>query len=127
MALCSARTLTHERGDSVTSLERFERWQRVLRAALEKMEACQHSALDEAFWSQLRAAMLSAGATETEIDALAAHQVCCVVEWTAHDSEERQYQFELIAEHLSCTDMFVRIGKGDSFVKVDFPARPKVH
>jgi hypothetical protein len=70
---------------------------------------------------------LAAGATEREIDSLAAFHVVKVVEWTAPRSETRLEQFELIGAHLACTDMEVRIGTGDCYVWVAFPNRPKVH
>ena len=41
--------------------------------------------------------------------------------------EERWDQFELIAHHLGCTDMIVSLGKGDSFIAIQFPDRPRVH
>ena len=49
-----------------------------------------------------------------------------VVECTPGDRERRREQCELIGVHLARTDMSIRIGKGDSYVQVEFPSRPKV-
>jgi hypothetical protein len=112
----------------MTPRERFERWQRVLRGALQAIDALDlPDELDESFWAAMREAMLAAGATDAEIDALAAHFVAYVVEHTAAESDERWEQFELITQHLSCTDMHVRIVKGDAFVFVEFPSRQRIH
>ena len=82
---------------------------------------------DETFHDELRAAMLSAGATEGEIDVLAVFQVNRVVECTDARSEARHEQIEWIARRLSRTDMIVRIGKDDASVQVEFPSRSQVH
>lgn len=41
--------------------------------------------------------------------------------------ERRIEQFELISEHLACTDMTVRIGRRDAYILVEFPNRPELH
>jgi hypothetical protein len=82
--------------------------------------------LDENLYTALRESALAAGASDADLDALAAAVVRVVVD-TATDPEARRAQFELIAEHLSCTDMTVRIRRDGSFTKAEFPNRLKAH
>jgi hypothetical protein len=112
----------------LTTPEGVERFQQVVRTALERLDALRLTDdLDESFYEALRTALVAADATEREIDALAVCYVVHVVECTAPHSETRLEQFELIGAHLACTDMEVRIGTGDCYVWVAFPNRPKVH
>jgi hypothetical protein len=112
----------------MTDRERIERFQHVLRTALPTMLAQRLSDdLDEWFWSTFRDALLGAGATDREIDSVAAYMVTMVVDGTAPDSEARREQFGLIAQHLAERDMHVRIGGGDSSIWVEFPQRPRIY
>jgi hypothetical protein len=112
----------------VRLVERFVRWQQVSQAAFEQLRSRSlgETDVDEAFYAALRECLLAAGATDGDIDIMAAHFVTVAVglwpEW-----DDRQAQFELIATYLACTDMVVRLGAGDSFIAVQFPDRPRVH
>jgi hypothetical protein len=77
------------------------------------------------WYEALRESALAAGASDADIDALAAVVVRVVVD-TITDPETRREQFELIAAHLSKTDLTVRI-RPDGFTKVKFPNRPTAH
>jgi hypothetical protein len=81
---------------------------------------------DESFWTQIREALVEAGATDREIDRLAGFLVRVVIEGSTPGSEERCDRLELLVNHLAQTDMTVRIGKNDSYIDVDFPSRPKL-
>lgn len=110
----------------MTPKERFERLQRVWRQALEQLDTLHLSGdLDESFYDAWRDCLLSAGATDGEIDCMAASLVTTVVERTEDQAELRREQFELIAHHLASTDMRVTIGKDDSYIAVEFPSRPR--
>jgi hypothetical protein len=110
-------------------LERFERLQRVMRAALAILERRRPvvGALDEQFYADLRAVLLEAGAADTEIDAVSAFTAALIVGSTEPDSELRLEQLELIGEHLSQTDMDVSLARDGRCVGVRFPQRPAVH
>ena len=105
----------------------FERRQRLLRVVVEQLSRQRLGELDEYFWTALRDAYLAAGATPDDISALAAFLAAQIVEWTAPASAARREQFQLIAEHLACADMTIRIAPGDASVGVEFPDAPKVH
>jgi hypothetical protein len=105
----------------------MERWQQLARAALERMDALRLSdELDESFYEALRESLVAAGATDAEIDAMAAWLVTKIVEWTGTRSDARYEQFELIVDHLACSTMRVCLGKADAFVSVEFPNRPRL-
>jgi hypothetical protein len=113
----------------MSSREQFERRQRVSREALEKMASLRlPQDADESFYAAMREGLLDAGATDAEIDGAAVHCVTIVVESMRPEwEEERRDQFELIATYLACTAMVVRLGKGDSFIAIQFTDRPRVH
>jgi hypothetical protein len=112
----------------LTPRETFERRQQILRDALEKMEALRlPNVLDESFWDALRGSMLAAGAVDADLDALATYYVCLTVESTKPDSDERERQLDLIGRHFCRTDMNIRIGKDDSFIRIEFPDRQRIH
>jgi len=83
--------------------------------------------VDECLWAAIREAFVESGATDREIDAVAVSFVTIIVEHTPPRSEIRYERFELIAQHLACTDMRICIGGGDSWLSVEFPARPTLH
>jgi hypothetical protein len=83
---------------------------------------------DESFYAGLRECLLAAGATEADLDGVAAGCVVIVVECMRPEWEdERRDQFELIAHHLACADMVVSLGEGDSYIQIQFPNRARVH
>jgi hypothetical protein len=130
-ATCGAAILDgpNEEGESLTMTtdpEVLERWRRVALMAHERMQRLHLPELDESFWEALRESMLAAGATDREIDGLAAYFVTFVVQSSKPGDELRAEQIELIARHLACADMTVRLGKADSFVSVEFPNRPRI-
>ena len=109
-----------------TDRARLARAQSVIRKALARMADKRHSEMDQSFYSDWRQSLLDAGATETEIEAQALFFVTRVMEETTPaDAEFRREQLELIAHHLACTEMHVRISKDDQCMRVDFPDRPK--
>ena len=73
-----------------------------------------------------RAALLEAGATDGDLEALASWLVGHVVEARPDDREGRRYQFELIARHFVVADMTVRVTEDGHVCAVDFPSRPTV-
>ena len=101
---------------------RTERWVRVLLDALEGV-----GMVDEDFYTGLRQDLIAAGATDTEIDGLAATMVVGVVESTEATSPTRDEQFALIVDHLACTRMRISLGKNDAAVAVEFPNRPLIN
>jgi hypothetical protein len=101
---------------------RTERWVRVLLGALEGV-----GMVDEDFYTGLRQDLIAAGATNREIDDLAATLVVGVVEATEPTSATRDEQFELIVDHLACTRMRITLRKDDAAVAVEFPDRPRIH
>jgi hypothetical protein len=111
----------------LTPRESFERRQRILRAALDTMEKLRLTDdLDESFWDALRQSVLAAGGTDADLDGLASYFICFVVEATG-DQDVREQQFELIAKHLCCTDMRIRIGKGERSMSIEYPNRQRIH
>jgi hypothetical protein len=101
---------------------RTERWVRVLLDALEGV-----GMVDEDFYTGLRQDLIAAGATDTEIDGLAATMVVGVVESTEATSPTRDEQFGLIVDHLACTRMRITLRKNDAAVAVEFPNRPLIN
>jgi hypothetical protein len=119
---------------TLTDRDAFERLQGIFRAALVQFKHDPANSNDpvsgvvgEAFYRGWRNALLAAGATEADIEAMAYLNVLRVVDSTERGSEEREQQFELIAHHLACTDMTVRIRPDDTNVRVEFPDRPMRH
>jgi hypothetical protein len=104
----------------------FERRQRLLQLAAEKIEALRLGDADEVFYAALRESLLAAGATDADIDALADYLARGVVEWTADDPDERHSQLELLGRHLARTDMDVHIRNNVTVLRIDFPSRPTV-
>jgi hypothetical protein len=106
--------------------EQFEHLQYVLRAALQQIDRSRFSDdADEAFWVALREALTGAGATEREIDLVAASITRSVVCNTA-DADRRDEVLELIAQHLVRTDMTIQIGPRVCDTNVEFPERPRI-
>ena len=83
--------------------------------------------IDDEYCAAWRTAMLAAGGTERDMDVLAVFLVLLVVADTERGSSERQDLIERIAEHVACTSMVVRIGRGDDYVAVEFPDRTRIH
>ena len=83
--------------------------------------------IDDEYCAAWRTAMLAAGGTERDMDVLAVFLVLLVIADTERGSSERQDLIERIAEHVACTSMVVRIGRGDDCVAVEFPDRPRIH
>jgi hypothetical protein len=83
--------------------------------------------VDEGFYTGLRQDLIAAGATDTEIDGLAATMAIVVVESTEPTSPTRDEQFALIVDHLACTCTRITLGKNDAAVAVEFPNRPQIH
>jgi hypothetical protein len=109
------------------TLKRFERHQQVLRRALERLGALRLSGeLDEYFFTEWRAALLAAGATDADIELNVAFMASVVARAT-HDAARCQEQLELISEHLACADMDVHLGKDGTVKRVVFPTRPSIH
>jgi hypothetical protein len=102
------------------------RWM-LVRHAAEAVGGRPIGEVDDACWDALRARLLTAGATEREIDRLAVYFVTWIVNNTEPESEERQEQFEWLAGHLACTEMDIAVGIDDAFVAVKFPSRPRIH
>jgi hypothetical protein len=61
---------------------RLEHYQQVLRSAFERMHRQRHTELDESFWQAMRQSLVAAGATDSEIDSVAAYMVTVIVEAT---------------------------------------------
>jgi hypothetical protein len=107
------------------TLEATERRQQIMQAAWRKMDGQRFTEADEGFWTEFRAAMLDAGATETDIRAVAAHFACF---WSAAASGEKLIELlELITERFACTDMTLRIRRTDGAVSVEFPGCEAIH
>src|SRR5579864_674192 len=88
----------------MTPRERVGRWQRVVRAALVRMDGLRLSDdLDESFYEAWRESLVLSGATEADIYSLAELFITWAVERTEPGSEERLSQFGLITDHLACT------------------------
>ena len=83
--------------------------------------------IDDEYCAAWRTAMLAAGGTERDMDVLAVFLVLLVIADTERGSSERQDLIERIAEHVACTSMVVRIGRGDDYVAVEFLDRPRIH
>ena len=112
----------------LTPLDVFEHRQHLLRQVLDRLQALRlPSELDESYYDAIRAILLAAGAVAADIDAIATCLVRLVVERSDAGPEERETQFELIAQHLALTEMTVRINAANVVVRVEFPARPTTH
>ncbi len=112
----------------MTPREIVERYQRLLRAALERLDAQRlPDEVDETFCDMLHGALRGAGATDADVDAFASYLVTMVVESTERGSEDREMLFELISRHFAQTDMTVRVSRDDCTLRVEFPNRPKTH
>jgi hypothetical protein len=83
--------------------------------------------MDDYFYEMLRESMVRAGATDAEIDSMAAWIVACIVKSTEAGSVERHEQFDLIVEHFCCTSMRIALGNAGGVVRVEFPERPRTH
>ena len=104
--------------------EAVARVQRIWRVAFERLDRLHLSGdTDEDFWSQLRDGLLAGGATDNDLCGAAAFFVTFVVENTKPHSEERDWQFDLICQHLCRSKMVIKIGRDDSFISVEFPDR----
>jgi hypothetical protein len=105
-----------------------ERWQRIMRIALEKMEALRLSnELDESFYDAFRESLVTAGAMDTEIDVVAQLFITWVVENTEPNSEERLSQFELVTDHLAFTKVRIGLNQADTVLTIEFPNRQRPH
>jgi hypothetical protein len=103
--------------------DQFERWQHVVGAPLERIDPTRLTGeLDESFWDRLRNALIMAGATEREIDLVAAILARFVAKDVA-DSDRREEALELLARHLACTEMTIEIGPRVCDTTVNFPQR----
>jgi hypothetical protein len=109
---------------SLPVVEALARWQALGRAALAHVAPRGPSDVASAY-DELRTAFLQAGAQERDLEILAYLEVLQAVELP--DSEERDRQLDLIAEHIVQTDTTVRVGQGDPPVRVEFPNRPSRH
>ena len=101
--------------------ERTERWVRMLMGALAR-----RGRADEGFYTDLRQDLIAAGATDTEIDGLAAALAVCIVKVTKPTSSARNEQFGLIVDHLACTFMRIELTANDDVLDVEFPNRPTI-
>jgi hypothetical protein len=81
---------------------------------------------NESFDEALRESMSAEGATDGEIDAVAALDMTAAVEQTELDSEERLSQFELITDDLACTKVRICLNQADTGLTVEFPNRPRL-
>ena len=112
----------------MTPRDRMERWQRIGRQVLEKLDALRLTGeADEYFYQTLRDAFVEAGATDAEIEVMAQFLITLVVEQTAAHSEARMSQFELITDHIACTTVRIRLSHADTVLLIDFPDRPRTH
>ena len=109
---------------TLTPKAAFERLQALFRSALPHMGTFTGS-LEADYYDAWRAALLTAGATARELEAVAFFHVCFVVDQEP-DGTERQRQFELISEHLVVGDMTVRIAPNGVVRAVEFPDQPVV-
>jgi hypothetical protein len=99
----------------MTPRDRTERWQRLGRAVLEQVDALRLSDdLDECFYEAVREALVTAGATDTEIDGMAALFITWATEQTAPGSDERESQYDLITTHLARTTVRISANKAKS-------------
>jgi hypothetical protein len=57
-------------------------------------------------------------------DGMFTNQVLQAIAETERGSFDRHALIERIAEHVACTSMVVRIGRGDHYVAEEFPDRP---
>jgi hypothetical protein len=132
--------------------QQFTRWQSVVGAALERLDRSRClGELDESFWTALRDALSESGATEREIDLVAACAVRVVVSMIVKQtlaaveadpelldvpreellesiSEELagtagEALLESIALYLARTDMTIRFAPDASVRRVEFPER----
>jgi hypothetical protein len=82
---------------------------------------------DESFWALKRESLLAAGATEADIDALAAFYIAMIAEAMAFDLDRCKEQIEAIVDHLvCCTEVDVRI-RNNAVLSVIFPDRDRIH
>jgi hypothetical protein len=111
----------------MTPRQRVERWQRVMREALARMDGLRlPDDLDESFYEAWRESLVLAGATDAEIYSLAELFITWAVERTEPGSEERGSQFELITDHLACTKVRICLNQADTLLSVEFPNRPQI-
>lgn len=108
----------------------YERRRRLVRAAWATIETLRlGSELDELFCSAFRDSLLTEGATDSDIDAVAEFHASLVVEYST-DRAIRDEQLEAIAQRLACTSMIFHVAHlvdgGSMLTRVDFPTRPKV-
>jgi hypothetical protein len=116
------------RAGTLTFRAAMERLQGLLQVALAaSTPTVPGGVLDACFYERFRASLLAAGALESDLEAAAYLWVCIIVDRTHPGSDERNEQLELIAQHMAGTDMTVRIGDGDTTVRVEFTDRPMRH
>lgn len=98
----------------------FLRFQPVLRAALERLGRLRFAAgeIDQYFCTAVRDAMLAVGASDEDIHRAAALMVRLIVQGTKPGSEGRQELLELVAEHVACSDMEIRVNESSGSVQV---------
>ena len=110
------------------SRETLAHWRTLLRPEIARRPGpFRDEELDDSYWVTMRAWLLEMGATERQIDQLAAFMVCLVVMLTSAHSAERHEQLDLIATYLARTDMDVRLDPLDRCAQIDFPCRETVH
>jgi hypothetical protein len=85
--------------------------------------------LDDEACAAWQTAMLVAGATEQDCDVLAVWSTsCCGSSRTPNAAHPiARNLIKRIAEHVVCTSVRVRIGRGDENEAVEFPDRPLIH
>jgi hypothetical protein len=111
----------------MTDMDEALRWQQIVRLAAKRMDTLRLSdEVDEYFCEEYREALLAAGATDSDIDNVAAFVMTLVLQNTAPDSDERRQSLEAIASHLACRDTIIGIGQGDAWASVRFPTREMI-
>jgi len=112
----------------MTTPDLAARSRQLLRDTLAKLDTFRlPDSLDESWYEALRASLVAAGATDQEIDRVAACLIVAIVGSTAPGSEERVAHFEYITDHLACTKVRISLGQADTVLSIEFPNRPATH